>query len=109
MSTPPIDTAVLADLQDSMGADFAAELVATFLQEAPGMIADLRAAAAEGAADELRRSAHSIKSNAAIFGAEPLADIAREIEIEGLRDGALARLEGEYARAAEALKDAADG
>ncbi|SDE74154.1 Hpt domain-containing protein [Ruegeria marina] len=109
MSAPPVDTAVLTDLQDSMGANFAAELVATFLQEAPGMIADLRAAAAEGAADDLRRAAHSIKSNAAIFGAEPLADIAREIEIEGLRDGALARLEAEYARAAEALKDAADG
>jgi HPt (histidine-containing phosphotransfer) domain-containing protein len=109
MSDAPVDMAVLADLRDSMGADFAAELVATFLQEAPGMIADLKAAAAAGAADDLRRAAHSIKSNAAIFGAGPLADIARDIELHGLGDGTLARIEAELDRAAGALGDVLDG
>lgn len=109
MSGTPIDMAVLTDLQDSMGADFAAELVTTFLQEAPVMIADLKAAAAAGDAADLRRAAHSIKSNAAIFGAGPLADIARDIELDGLQEGAIARLEDAYEQAAGVLRAVIDG
>ena len=55
-----------------MGAEFAAELVATFLDEAPGMVAELKAAAAGGDADAFRRAAHSLKSNASVFGAAAL-------------------------------------
>ncbi len=109
MSADPIDMAVLADLQDSMGEEFAAELMATFLEEVPGMIADVKTAAAEEDTELLRRAAHSIKSNAAIFGAGPLADIAREIELDGLREGRLARLEAEFERAAARLGDVLDG
>ncbi|TNF62742.1 MAG: Hpt domain-containing protein [Rhodobacteraceae bacterium] len=109
MTAASVDMAVLADLQDSMGEDFAAELLETFLQEAPGMISDLKAAAAAGEADDLRRAAHSIKSNAALFGAGPLADIARQIEIDGLHEGAVTRLEEEYGRVAGIFRGVVDG
>ena len=43
MSTSLIDPDVFAELQDSAGADFVAELVQTFSEEAPLMLAELRA------------------------------------------------------------------
>ena len=40
-----IDRAVFAELQDTAGAEFVAELVGTFLEEAPQMLAELRSRA----------------------------------------------------------------
>jgi hypothetical protein len=52
MSDTPdtIDRSVFAELQAAAGADFVVELVQTFFEEAPQMIAELRAAHAAGAA-----------------------------------------------------------
>ena len=111
MDDSVIDRAVYAELEDTAGAEFVAELVNTFLEEAPGMLAELRSARAENHAERFRRAAHSLKSNANTFGALRLAALARELELKGLdadpaRDkAALAALEAEYARAAAALKD----
>jgi HPt (histidine-containing phosphotransfer) domain-containing protein len=106
---PPIDAATFADLQDSAGADFVAELVDTFLEEAPRMLAELRSAATTGKPDALRRTAHSLKSNANTFGANRLGVLAREIELNGLPIGggeqALADLEREYERVSVRLKE----
>ena len=110
MDEPVIDQAVYAELQDTAGAEFVAELVDTFLEEAPGMLAELRSARADAHAERFRRAAHSLKSNGNTFGALKLAALARELELKGLdadpkRDAAaLAALEVEYARAARALK-----
>jgi len=110
MDESEIDQAVFADLQDTAGAEFVAELVDTFLEEAPGMLAELHSARADADADRFRRAAHSLKSNCNTFGALKLAALARELELKGLdadpaRDaGGLAALEVEYARAAGALK-----
>ncbi|WP_425044763.1 Hpt domain-containing protein [Primorskyibacter sp. S87] len=109
MTDTPIDQAVFAELQDATGPEFAAELVTTFLDEAPGMIADLRDAATQGDEDRLRRAAHSIKSNANVFGATYLAEIARAIELEGLGGNSLSDLDAEYARMSAALKVLLDG
>ena len=38
MTAPVIDPATFAELQDSAGADFVAELVGTFLEEAPALL-----------------------------------------------------------------------
>lgn len=84
MTQNPINPEVFEDLQDAMGDEFAEELLLTFLSEAPGMLADLRSAAAEGDTERLRRAAHSIKSNAQTFGAEALSSLARDIELVGL-------------------------
>jgi len=115
MNESVIDKAVYAELQHTAGAEFAAELVGTFLEEAPGMLAELRSARAENHAERFRRAAHSLKSNSNTFGALRLGALARALELTGLdadpaRDtAALVALETEYARAATALKDLRHG
>ena len=110
MDESVIDKAVYAELQDTAGAEFVAELVDTFLEEASGMLAELRSARAENHPERFRRAAHSLKSNSNTFGAVRLAALARELELKGLdadpaRDmAAIAALEVEYARAVPALK-----
>ena len=110
MDEPVIDRAVYAELQDTTGAEFVAELVDTFIEEGPRMLAELRAARAEGNAERFRRAAHSLKSNGRTFGAVKLTTLALELELNGLdadptRDVAgLATLEAEYARTAAELK-----
>ena len=113
MSGPPIDDAAFAELQASAGADFVNELVDTFLEEAPRMLDELRAAATEGRTDAFRRAAHSLKSNANTFGALGLGVLARELELGGAPAGgdtsAVAALEQEYARVARRLKELRGG
>jgi len=115
MNESVIDKTVYAELEDTAGAEFVAELVDTFLEEASGMLAELRSARAENHAERFRRAAHSLKSNGNTFGALKLAALARDLELKGLdadpaRDmAALAALDAEYARAAAALKDLRDG
>ena len=77
MDESVIDKAVYADLQEAAGAEFVAELVDTFLEEASGMLAELRSARAENHADRFRRAAHSLKSNSNTFGAVRLGALAR--------------------------------
>jgi HPt (histidine-containing phosphotransfer) domain-containing protein len=111
--TSAIDAARFAELQATAGADFVVELIDTFLSEAPGLLAQLRAARAAGDADGYRRAAHSLKSNGNTFGATALGAQAREIELAGLGEPAadaarITALEAEYARAALALKELRD-
>jgi histidine phosphotransfer protein HptB len=113
VSAGPIDADAFAELQASAGTEFVAELVDTFLEEAPRMLEELRSAAAAGRADLFRRAAHSLKSNANTFGAIGLGALAREFELEGLpagaADAALAALAEEYARVAARLRELRDG
>ncbi len=111
MTDPVIDLPTFTDLQEAAGAEFVVELVDTFLQEAPVMLAELRSAQATGTADAFRRAAHSIKSNSHTFGATKLGDMARDIELGGMiTDPApIDALEAEYLRAAAALKDLCGG
>ena len=106
MNKKPIDLAVYSELQATTGPEFVLELVDTFLEEAPGMLSELRNARADGNAERFRQAAHSLKSNANIFGAVSLAARARELELNGLdadpvRDEAL---EATYATASAALR-----
>ncbi len=111
MHDPLIHAATFAELQDSAGAEFVAELVGTFLEEAPQMLVELRTALAEGAADRFRRAAHSLKSNSQTFGALRLGELARELELGGLPVDAapLDVLQAEYQRAATALQELCRG
>lgn len=118
MREASIDRDVIEDLREATGDEFLSELVMTFLDEAPTMIAELREAAEEGDADGFRRAAHSIKSNADTFGAVALAAQARAMELGGLPKEAatggtltqaLDALDAEYARASAALKGILDG
>ena len=114
MTAPTIDAATFAELQASAGADFVGELIDTFFEEAPTLLAELRAAHAADDANRFRRAAHSIKSNSLTFGATALAELARGLELGGLPAedravSALDALDAAYARAARALKDLRDG
>jgi HPt (histidine-containing phosphotransfer) domain-containing protein len=85
--------------------------VDTFLQEAPTMLSDMRAALAAKDADKFRRAAHSLKSNSNTFGALTLGAMARELELGGLSraiEGGvhpLDALAAEYLRVAAALTE----
>ena len=111
MTPADIDMTVFAELQDTAGAEFVAELVGTFLEEAPTMLAELRSAQVAGSAEGFRRAAHSLKSNSNTFGATLLGVMARDLELGGLiTDTApLEALEAEYHKVAVALKDLCNG
>lgn len=114
MAAPAIDAATFRALQDAAGAEFVSELVGTFLEEAPAMLAELEGALGARDAEKFRRVAHSLKSNCHTFGAMGLGALARELELGGLdralQSGAdpLAALKREYSVAAVALKGLAD-
>jgi GAF domain-containing protein/DNA-binding response OmpR family regulator len=85
-----IDEAVLARLADGTGGDegFVSELIEQFVADAPRLVAAARAGLDAGDAEEVRRAAHTLKSNAATFGAHALAGRSRELEDAATR-GAL--------------------
>ncbi len=101
-----IDPATFRALEEMAGADFVDELVDTFLEEAPRMLAELRAGAERRDADRFRRAAHSLKSNALTFGALPLGAMAKAMEVGGLAGTtptALDAIDAQYARTIDAL------
>ena len=107
-----IDASTFAELQAAAGNDFVGELIDTFLEEAPPMLAELNDALGAGRAEPFRRAAHSLKSNASTFGALTLAAMARDLELQGIAaatPAALAALAEHYAAAAAELKALRDG
>jgi histidine phosphotransfer protein HptB len=110
-----IDLTIFNELKDTAGPEFVAELVDTFLEEAPTMLADLRSARLAGAADVFRRAAHSLKSNSATFGAMEMSGLARRLELDGMSTdarqdmAAIDALDDVYRHAAAALQELARG
>ena len=109
MTYDTIDTATYRALEESAGADFVADLAATFLEEAPRMLEALDGALTVRDADAFRRAAHSLKSNSLTFGAMRLAGMARELEQDAKgaitmgHRGPLDAIAAEYSRVADAL------
>ena len=110
-STTVLDHATLERLRAAMGAGFLDELLPTFLEDSQELVGTIRRALAENDVDSFRRAAHSLKSNAASFGAMTLSTLAKDLEAlgkSGSLDGASARVErlaGECERVARALRD----
>jgi HPt (histidine-containing phosphotransfer) domain-containing protein len=77
-----LDRVALAALQEMVGGDqeFLAEMIDTFLDDGPARLAEMEAASLAGDAAELRRAAHTLKSNCRTFGATALADRCQRIE-----------------------------
>jgi HPt (histidine-containing phosphotransfer) domain-containing protein len=80
---PLIDKATFDELKQMSGAGFINELIDTFLDDAPGMVREMKSALETNDADSFRRAAHSMKSNAATFGAGQLAELAKRLETLG--------------------------
>jgi HPt (histidine-containing phosphotransfer) domain-containing protein len=77
-----IDPSALDALSETTGGDpeFMAELIDVFLADAVDLLAAMDDASAAGDAAELRRAAHSLKSNSATFGATALTALSRSLE-----------------------------
>jgi len=114
IAPPPqdvLDTSALARLTKTLGGGSAvAELIDTFFAEAPKLVATLHDAARAGNAGELQRAAHTLKANAATFGAEQLAELCRRLEAMGEAqtlseaERLAERAEVEYAQVRSALE-----
>jgi len=103
------DFAAHENLRNLGGDDFLAEVIDAFLADAPGLVATLRRALREKDTDELRRAAHTLKSNGSTLGAERFSELCRELE-QNAKSGRLEsaselvdRIEDEYRALAEAL------
>jgi len=86
------------------------ELIDSFLQETPPLVAALRRSLEEGDAERLRRAAHTLKSSSRDFGANQLSESARALEAMG-KAGALAeaaalvaQVEAQYPQVQAALE-----
>ncbi|PYN92349.1 MAG: hypothetical protein DMD91_32480 [Candidatus Rokuibacteriota bacterium] len=78
--TSVLDHATLERLRATMGAGFLDELLPTFLEDSQELVGTMRRALGEHDVDSFRRAAHSLKSNAASFGAMTLSTLAKDLE-----------------------------
>ena len=115
MSEYVIDLDVYRALEETVGDDFILEIVDAFLEEGAQFLADLESTLGTDDLEGFRRAAHSMKSNAATFGAMELSRMAKELEemargggLDGAR-GKLSPLKLAFAQAAQALKDVQNG
>jgi PAS domain S-box-containing protein len=104
-----LDDDALQNLRDLGGDEFLGEVIDAFLADAPELLATLRRSLDDGSTEELRRAAHTLKSNGATLGAEGFAERCRTLEQRvksGELDGAaelVDRIEAEYRPLEEAL------
>jgi HPt (histidine-containing phosphotransfer) domain-containing protein len=104
-----LDDGALENLRELGGEDFLHEVIDAFLADAPELIATLRRSLDSRNSEELRRAAHTLKSNGATLGAEGFAELCRTLEQRakaGELDGAgelVDRIEQAYAPLEEAL------
>ena len=107
-----LDPSALDRLLELAGGDdaFVAEMIDTFLHDAPGLVQDMHSAIASGDAAALRRAAHSLKSNSRDFGAPVLSGMCLELETMGKEEALdsapekFAEAEVEYVRVTAALE-----
>ena len=107
-----IDHAALDGLLESVGGDleFLAELIEAYFDDSPKRLAAMQEALSAGRAEDLRRAAHSLKSNSANFGAMVLSRKCSELEEMGkagaLRDAVeqIGQIAAEYEEARAALE-----
>ncbi len=105
----PLDTQVLAEIDDPAAPSFLAKVVDLFLADVPAQSAALAAAVRSGDWTGMARGAHSIKGSAANFGARHLVRACEEALHAAHHGGdgaadAVARIEHELARAGTALR-----
>jgi len=101
-----LDPSALARLRAiAPNADALGHLVASFLDNGAGLIAKMAEAAGDGDVEALRRHAHTLKSNAASFGATDLAAHCAALEAQA-RAGDLTRAGEAVSRIAQEFEGA---
>lgn len=77
-----LDPLVLQELLECCGGDwdFMADLAGTFYDDTANLLQEAQQAWQAGDADALRRAAHSLKSNAANFGADVMRQMCKDLE-----------------------------
>ena len=95
-SASAVDVEVLRRLAGSLGeggGEAVRGLIETFRSHAPELLATLRRGVEDGDREAVRVAAHTLKSNAAMFGAAALAEVSKQVEASAgggtLYDGAL--------------------
>ena len=100
---------VLREMQNDDSPDILGDLIETFFENSPRLLASAREALAAGDAARLSGSAHSLKGSCGNFGAKHLAKLCNTLEHTALNGGAdaaaglLAAIEEEYRRVHAAL------
>jgi HPt (histidine-containing phosphotransfer) domain-containing protein len=75
-----LEGGALQNLRDLGGDEFLGEVIDAFLADGPELVATLRRSLDDGATEELRRAAHTLKSNGATLGADEFAELCRTLE-----------------------------
>ncbi len=110
MTASVIDTHTLQQLIDSTDLEFVKDLAATFLDDTPTQIREMRQSLQNREMEIFVRAAHSLKSTSANFGALGLSERAKDLEHQGRSgdlDGIWERLDSlvkEYERVEAELK-----
>jgi PAS domain S-box-containing protein len=74
------DATALENLRELGGDDFLTEVIDAFRADAPMLLATLRRSVDEKDVDDLRRAAHTLKSNGSTFGAASFSELCRDLE-----------------------------
>jgi CheY-like chemotaxis protein len=112
-SLPPLDLTTLADLRQLGGENdpgFVATVVEQFLQDSEIHVTGIQHAIEENNGDSLRKVAHALKGCSRIIGANPLSEIAFQLEEMGQTsnlaeaESAFKALRSEFERVQAALQ-----
>jgi signal transduction histidine kinase/CheY-like chemotaxis protein len=84
-SEPVLDPAAIAKLLNLVGGDQAglSELIASFLEDTPVLLRNLRRGLETGDPELVRRAGHTLKSSGRDFGATHLAQLGQQLEYMG--------------------------
>jgi CheY-like chemotaxis protein/HPt (histidine-containing phosphotransfer) domain-containing protein len=77
-----VDEQVISELREVMGEEFQG-LIATYLDNTPALIFQIREAMDAGDIESLILPAHSLKSSSANIGAVQMSELARKLEMAG--------------------------
>jgi len=107
-----LDRAALQNLLNVLGGEFTylVELIDSFLEDAPRLLAELDQSVQAGDAGGVQRVAHSLKSNGNDLGATVFSTLCKELELAAKSGelvgaaGLLAQIKTEYASVAAALE-----
>jgi HPt (histidine-containing phosphotransfer) domain-containing protein len=107
-----LDPPALERLVETIGDDrsLLTALIDTFLRDTPRLVEAVRRGLERGQTDEVRRAAHTLKSNGATFGAMSLSELSRQLEAlarSGTLEGAdelITQIDAEYERVRIALE-----